>query len=148
MDVPKVSPHHPAAFQEAAALRERARQPRWTRLRDNVCLGGSTDQHLLCHHCLLVDIMHVRHVAAEGCGLHHLPTLETLNIPGVPLSRSDPAVIFSVPETSKSSKRGKTGRAFSMMYSTTVCPSPDTRGSTHPCGNNIDVKPEQNNLEN
>jgi hypothetical protein len=22
-----------------------------------------------------------------------------------------------------------------------VCPSPDTRGSTHPCGTNIDVKP-------
>jgi hypothetical protein len=22
-----------------------------------------------------------------------------------------------------------------------VCPYPDTRGSTHPCGNNIDVKP-------
>ncbi len=22
-----------------------------------------------------------------------------------------------------------------------VCPSPDTRGSTQPCGNNIDVKP-------
>ncbi len=33
--------------------------------------------------------MHVRQVAAEGCGLHHLPTLETLDIPGVPLSRGD-----------------------------------------------------------
>ena len=35
--------------------------------------------------------MHVCQVAVEGCSLHHLPTLETLNIPGVPLSRSDTA---------------------------------------------------------
>jgi hypothetical protein len=88
-----VSPHHSATFQEAAALGERARQPRWTRIRDGVRLGGSTDWHFLRHHCLLVDIMHVRQVAAEGCGLHHLPTLETLDIPGVPLSRSDTATL-------------------------------------------------------
>jgi hypothetical protein len=31
----------------------------------------------------------------------------------------EPVVNLTVPETSKSSKRGKTGRAFSMMYSTT-----------------------------
>jgi len=31
--------------------------------------------------------MHVRQVAAEGRGLYHLPTLEALVIPGVPLSR-------------------------------------------------------------
>jgi hypothetical protein len=35
--------------------------------------------------------MHVRQVVAEGCGLHHLSTLETLDIPGVPLGRSDTA---------------------------------------------------------
>ena len=35
--------------------------------------------------------MHVHQVASEGCGLHHLSTLDTLDIPGVPLSRSDMA---------------------------------------------------------
>ncbi len=37
--------------------------------------------------------MDVCQVAAEGCCLHHLPTLKTLDIPGVPLSRSDTAML-------------------------------------------------------
>ncbi len=63
-----MSPHHPAAFQEAAALGEWARQPSWTQIRDGVCLGGSTDQHFLRHHCLLVDAFtifpHLRHLTS------------------------------------------------------------------------------------
>ena len=85
MDIQKVLPHHPAATQDAATPREWVCQSRRTPLSDVMHLGGTTLQHLLGHHYLLVDAMHVPQMAAEGTGLHSFPALGALEVPCIPL---------------------------------------------------------------
>ena len=71
--------------------------------------------------------MHVRQVAAEGCGLHHLPTLETLDIPGVPLSRSDTATPQSPVQISRELGPNPTRGADHRLRLGHVCLKPHPR---------------------
>ncbi len=56
-------------------------------------LGGVALQHFLGYHRLLVYIMHIRQMAAEGAGLQCLPALDTLDIPCIPLGGGDTAPV-------------------------------------------------------
>ena len=64
---------------------------------DRVCDGGSDFQQFLGNHCLLVDVVDICQVAAEGACLHFLPTRVTHHVARVPfaccdLPRHHPAV--------------------------------------------------------
>ena len=47
---------------------------------DRVCYGGPEFQQLLGNHCLLVDVMDICQVSAEGACLHLLPTRVTCHV--------------------------------------------------------------------
>ena len=57
---------------------------------DRVCHGGPEFQQLLSDHCLLVDVMDICQVAAEGACFHLLPTRVTFDVARIPFARCDP----------------------------------------------------------
>jgi hypothetical protein len=50
---------------------------------------GALFQQLLGNHCVLVDVVDICQVAAEGACLHHVPALVALNVAGVPFAHCD-----------------------------------------------------------
>jgi hypothetical protein len=57
---------------------------------DHIEDRGTEFQQLLGNHCLLLDVVDICQVAAEGACLHLVPTLVTLNVVRVPFTRCDP----------------------------------------------------------
>ncbi len=99
MDIPKVAPHHPATTQNAITSGKGACQSCRTPVGDLVRHGGAELQKFLGHHHLLVDIVCICQVPAEGTGLQRLPTLVAFDVPCIPLGGSyvsllQPAVGF------------------------------------------------------
>ena len=100
MDIPKVVPHHPTAAQNAITPQIGSCQSCRTPVSKIVRQGGVELQKFLGHHDLLVDIMDVPQVTAEGTGLQRFPALVAFDVPCIPFGGGDttplqPVVGFS-----------------------------------------------------
>ncbi len=91
MNIPKILSQHPSVAQTSQKLRIRAGEaPRVQPGADCVHDRGSKFQQFLGNHCLLVYVVDICQVAAEGACLHLLPTRVAHNMAWVPFTRCDP----------------------------------------------------------
>jgi hypothetical protein len=89
MDGLEVLSHRPSVAQNVVTPRERACKSCRPPVGDAICLGGARLHPLLSHYPLLVDIIDVHQMMAEGAGLLQYPALWAFNAPCIPLDGSD-----------------------------------------------------------